>query len=147
MENINKIFENNTIYDYSLSEISIKENLVEGNIKSDLVVFYSGELKSNQKEFMMKMLGAVKYNIENTLIISDKSKIIFSQIVKKGKANKIMFFGTTRKAVGLNLNLKRYKIFNIQGIDCLFIDDLDTIQNDTKRKSYLWNLMKTMFNV
>ena len=152
MKNINNIYKNNTIYNYDLSELSLIENKIEGNLKADLVVFYSTDdnndlLAIDQRNFLYKMLGAVKHNLENTLIISDKSKISFKQLIKEGNFKKIMLFGTTRKTVGLNLNLKRYKIFKIQNVEILFIDDLETIKGDNKRKSFLWSLMKTMFSI
>lgn len=151
MENINKIFTQHTIYKYNLETISLKENVIEGDLKAELVVFYatgdSAQLEPNERAFLIKMLGAVKHNLDNTLLISDKSNISFNQIAQAGFAKKIMFFGSTRKSVGLNLNLKRYKIFNIQNIDCLFIDTLPKVEEDVKRKSALWTLMKTMFGL
>lgn len=151
MENINKIFEENVIYNICKSEIIQKKNCIEGNIEAELIVFYNsaeGEfLNEKQKEFLMKMLGAVKHNLENTLIVSDKEKISFEQFVKKGTVKKMMFFGSAPKGVGLNLNIKRYKIYNFQEIELLFIDQIHLIQEDSKRKSALWNLMKTLFNI
>lgn len=151
MENINKIFTQHTIYNYDLEKIALKEGAVEGNLEAELVVFYTtgenAKLTAGERSFLMKMLGAVKHTADNSLLISDKNHISFKQIVQAGYAKKIMFFGSTRKSVNLNLNLKRYKIFNIQNIDCLFIDALPRIEEDVKRKSALWNLMKTMFNV
>lgn len=151
VENINKIFTQHTIYNYDLEKIGLKDGVVEGNLEADLVVFYTtGEqdkLSSGERDFLMKMLGAVKHGEQNTLIISDKTHISFKQIVQAGYAKKIMFFGSTRKSVSLNLNLKRYKIFNIQGVDCLFVDNIPKIEEDKKRKGALWTLMKTMFNV
>jgi hypothetical protein len=151
VENINKIFTQNTIYNYNLDEIELKELSIEGNLEANLVVIYTSgelsELATEDRDFLMKMLGAVKYTIENTLLISDKNLISFKQIAHKGFAKKIIFFGSTRKSVNLNLNLKRYKIFNIQNIDCLFVDTIPKIQENQKRKGALWTLMKTMFNI
>lgn len=151
MENINKIFTQHTIYNYDLDKIELKEGSIEGDLEADLVVFYStGEestLSESDNAFLMKMLGAVKHNLDNTLLISDKNHISFKQIVQAGFAKNIMFFGSTRKTVNLNLNLKRYKIFNIQNINCLFVDAISKIQEDQKRKGALWTLMKTMFNI
>lgn len=151
MENINKIFEQNNLYNYQSDDIVLKEDSIEGNLEANLVVFYSaGELSAlaiDQKEFLMKMLGAVKHNMENTLLISDKTHIPFKNIVQGGFAKKIMFFGSTRKTVSLNLDLKRYKIFNIQDIDCLFVDTIPIIQENQKKKSALWSLMKIMFSI
>lgn len=151
MENINKIFSQHTLYNYGLQKISLKKDAIEGNLEATLVVFYtSGELSNlapDQREFLMKMLGAVKHNMENTLLISDKNHISFKQIVQAGFANKVIFFGSTRKSVNLNLNLKRYKLFNIQNIDCLFVDTIPKIQEDKKRKGALWTLMKVMFDI
>lgn len=151
MENINKIFEKNKIYTFVNKDLTLQENNIEGNLEGDLVVFYSTEgeeiLSEANKAFLSKMLGAVKHNYENTLFIADSSKINFNQIIQNNFAKKIMFFGSTRNDVGMNLNLKRYKIFKIQNIDCLFIDKISLIQEDQKRKSALWSLMKVMFSI
>ncbi len=150
VKNINKIFEKNVIYDYALSEIKLEDNVIEGDIEAKMVVFYNteeSELPEGQKAFLMKMLGAVKHNLQNTLLISDKANISFKQIVKAGFANKIMLFGSSRKMISLNLLLKRYKIFKIHNIDILFIDKLETIQEDQKRKGALWSLMKNLFKI
>lgn len=151
MENINNIFDSNTLYKFNLSKIIKQENLIEGNLEAELVVFYipddEKKLDPSKKEFMFKMLGAVKHNLENTLLISSESNVSFKQVVKMGFAKKIMFFGNTRNNVKLNLNIKRYKIFSIQNIECLFIDHLGLLIEDKKRKSALWTLMKVMFNI
>ncbi len=151
MKDINKIFEKNKIYSYPNTELLLQENAIEGNLDAELVVYYSTEgeevLSETNRSFLYKMLGAVKHNKENTLFIADHCNINFKQIIQKGTAKRIMFFGSTRNDVGMNLNLKRYKIFNIQNIDCLFIDKISLIQEDQKRKSALWSLMKVMFSI
>lgn len=147
---MDKIFKSNTIYNYNTSIIALKENIIEGNIESDLVIFYSTDtdiLEKEQKKFLFKMLSAVKHNASNTLVINDTSNISFRQIVKLKTIKKIMFFGTLRKTVGLNLNIKRYVIYNMQNVDFIFIDALSTIKNDNKRKAALWARMKTMFAI
>lgn len=151
MKQINSIYQKSSIYDSMFSKLEILENKIEGDLDAKFIVFYDNKdldvLEVDQKQFLVKMIGAVKHNFENTLIINSATGIKFKQIVEKATANKIIFFGSTRASVGLNLNLKRYKIFTIKNIDCLFVDSLEILKDDKQRKGALWTLMKTMFEI
>jgi len=151
MKNINAIYKENRVYSLQKADLKITENLVEGNLNADLVIVYHAEgenvLTEDLKQFLMKLLGAVKHNLENTLIINDLSGIKFKQILNKTQAKKLIVFGSTRNHLGLNLNLKRYKTITIQDCECIFVDKLSILKDDNQRKGALWSLMKTMFNI
>lgn len=151
MKNINAIYKENRVYSLQKSDLKIAENLVEGNLTADLIIVYHAEgekiLVEELKDFLMKLLGAAKHTLDNTLIINDLSGIKFKQILSTTQASKLIVFGSTRNHLGLNLNLKRYKTINIQGCECIFVDKLSMLQDDVKRKGALWSLMKTMFNI
>ncbi|MGB0885925.1 MAG: hypothetical protein ACPGR5_05830 [Chitinophagales bacterium] len=148
---MNTLYQNSKIYNASFNTLELKPNLVEGNLDACLVVFINSLneafLNENDKAFLMKMLGAVKHDISNTLIINDKSEIKFKQLTAAGKATKMICFGSTRNTIGLNLQLKRYKNYSLQGIECLFVDAIENLKDDKKRKGALWTLMKQMFNI
>jgi len=151
MKNINAIYKENRVYSLQKADLKITENLVEGNLNADLVIVYHAEgenvLTEDLKQFLIKLLGAVKHNLENTLIINDLSGIKFKQILNKTQAKKLIVFGSTRNHLGLNLNLKRYKTIVIQDCECIFVDKLSILKDDNQRKGALWSLMKTMFNI
>lgn len=151
MKNIESIFNKNKVYRYDTQALEIAENKVEGNLASELVVFYSvatGDVLPEEiKAFLMKLLGAAKHDTSNTLIINDKVGIKYKHLISNTTTKKVLVFGTTRKILGLNLNIKRYKIYTIQGVECLFVDRLDILKDDIKRKGAMWSLMKTMFKI
>lgn len=151
MKNINAIFRENKIYSFNDSPLKLTENLVEGNLKSELVIVFNAEsediLNPELEIFLMKLLSAVKHNKENTLLINDKSGIKFKEILTNSETKKLIVFGSTRDSLGLNLNLKRYRIYELQGVDCVFADKLSILKDDSQRKGALWSLMKTMFNI
>lgn len=151
MKNINAIYKENRVYSLQKAELKITENLVEGNLNAGLIIVYHAEgenvLAEELKQFLMKLVGAAKHNLENTLIINDLSGIKFKQIVSKPQAKKLIVFGSTRNNLGLNLNLKRYRTIDIQGCECIFADKLSILKDDNQRKGALWSLMKTMFNI
>lgn len=151
MKNIQTIFNENKVYDYDTQAVALKENLIEGSLDAELVVYYTvangDALPEELRAFLMKLLGAAKHDLTNTLIINDRAGIKFNQLVKGKKAKKLFVFGTTRKVLGINLNIKRYKMYALQGIESIFVDRLDILEKDTKRKGAMWSLMKTMFNI
>lgn len=151
MKNINAIFKENKVYRFNDSILKLTENLVEGNLKADLVIVFNTEsekrLNSELEVFLMKLLSAVKHNKENTLLINDESGIKFKEVLANSEAKKLIVFGTTRDSLGLNLNLKRYKIYDLQGVECVFADKISILKDDNQRKARLWNLMKKMFNI
>lgn len=151
MEKIENIFSGHKIYSISNQWLNNTNQWIEGNLDADLVICYISlnqkPLAEEVKTFLLKMLGAVKHDLSNTLLIHSNAEISFQQIAKKGKATKIISFGNSRKQLGLNLNLKRYQLFQIQNIDCLFIDHLALLMTDQKRKARLWSLMKQMFAI
>lgn len=151
VKNIQAIFSENSVYRYDTQELVLKENSIEGNLESELVVFYhvsEGEILAEDiKAFLMKLLSAAQKDYSNTLIINDKVGFKFKHLISNTTTKRVLVFGTTRKKLGLNLNVKRYKIYNIQGIECLFVDKLEVLKDDAKRKGALWSLMKTMFNL
>lgn len=151
MEKIENIFSGHKIYSISNQLLDNTNQWIEGNLDADLVICYISldqkPLAEEVKAFLLKMLSAVKHDLSNTLLIHSNAEISFQQIAKKGKATKIISFGNSRKQLGLNLNLKRYQLFQVQNIDCLFIDHLALLMTDQKRKARLWSLMKQMFAI
>ena len=149
MKNIHTIFNNNKIYHYLPTEVKLIEGLVEGMLDAKTVVFYSvknnEKLSAEDKSFLLKLLGAVQHNLDNSLLINNTSKIQFNKVKALGNVERIIFFGSTRKDLAINLDIKRYKRYQINNVDCLFVDRLDVLKDDKKRKSVLWGLMKEMF--
>lgn len=151
MKNTESIFNENKLYNYNNKALKLSENRIEGSLDASLAVYYStgdeSDLTEELKAFLTKLLGAAKHNLSNTLIINDAEAVKFNQLTKINTVKKVFVFGTTRNVLGINLNIKRYKIYNIQSVECLFVDRLDVLQADPKRKAAMWSLMKTMFNI
>lgn len=151
MENISSIFKDNTLYALQNTSLNQESDKVKGNLEATLAVVYQKQsdaiLDENNKAFLLKMLSAVNFNTTNALIVNDNNAVKFNQLKTLPNINKILFFGSTRQQIGISLNIKRYKIYSIQAINCLFIDDLSVLKDDQQRKGALWSLMKTMFDI
>lgn len=151
MKNINAIYKQNRVYSLQKSNLELADNLIEGNLDADLIVIYNSEneekLAPELRDFLMKLIGAAKHSLDNTLIVNDLSSLKFEQVSSKTKATKLIVFGSTRNHLGLNLNLKRYKTYNLNGCESIFADKLSVLKDDNKRKTAIWSLMKTMFNI
>lgn len=151
MENISSIFKDNTLYALQNTSLNQESDKVEGNLDATLAVVYQKQsdaiIDEKNKAFLLKMLSAVNFNTTNTLIVNDNNAVKFNQLKTLPNINKILFFGSTRQQIGISLNIKRYKIYTIQAINCLFIDDLSVLKDDQQRKGALWSLMKTMFDI
>lgn len=117
-----------------------------GEGERSLCIFFREE---NQLEssisFLTKILSALKINLEKDTfyhnLIKKESLSIFQL---EGKPKHLFLFGITPQEVGLNIEQNDYKSIQINGINVLSADSLETIKNSENLKRTLWGCLKEM---
>ena len=126
----------------------IKDEFKGNNRQKTLIVLGTKSQTEGNQAFLQKIIAAVKFNlIEDTLIYSfnQEKPIPFAAICQNYDIEKVIFFDTNLKDLGLHIQLSRYQVINWNNIQLLNVDSLSKIEQDKKLKGGLWNALKAMF--
>lgn len=132
----------------------ILEKCRGSNQKKLLVVFNKLDENPERLEFLTKILGAAKFDIENDiLLLKLTEKEAFSFITLRTKAadrfgdiDNMLVFGFLPSHFGLNLEVQKYQPFHFYKCGFLFADALSVLEKDKSLKGALWQGMKSLFN-
>ena len=144
----------NQFLDYSV--IALKEvdevikNCIGSNQKKLLVVYNSNKTEDQSIEFLKKILGAAKFDIQDDiLLLGTTSKQGFSFISMRTKVafDNILVFGFPPAYLGLNLDIIPYQPTHFNDCGFLFADDLSLLELNKQLKGALWIGMKELFKI
>jgi len=128
----------------------VRKECSGSNQKKLLVVYNSNETKAESIEFLKKILGAAKFDLnDDILLLGTTSKKGFSCIALKAKVafDNLLVFGFPPSYVGLNLDLTTYQPIHFNDCGFLFADDLSMLESNQQLKGALWIGMKEMFKL
>jgi len=144
----------NQFLDYSviaLQEIDeVIKNCKGSNQKKLLVVYNSNKTKAESMEFLKKILGAAKFDIQDDILLlgtTSKQGFSFISIQTKVPFDNLLVFGFPPSYLGLNLDLKTYQPIHFNNCGFLFADDLSILESDKQLKGALWLGMKELFKI
>jgi len=126
------------------------QQCIGSNQKHLLVVYKEDEQQAANKDFLAKILGAAKFDIERDILllkITNQSNYSFTEISNKKMVKYALFFGVTPGKFGLNFNFQLYQHFTHQDIRFMVVDDLAEIAKNKQLKAALWNSLKEMFDI
>ncbi len=147
----NKIL-NSPILEFTLTAVPNENNseinISGSNQKKFLIVCEMEEDHTANINLLEKILGAVKYNLNDdcqVICLKQNQSLSFSKIDKKEGFKNVLIFGPIARKLGLNFEFKWYD--PIEHNDCrfLFADHLSVIQSDKAHKGALWGALKEMF--
>ncbi|MEM6316710.1 MAG: hypothetical protein AAF960_03515 [Bacteroidota bacterium] len=98
--------------------------------------------------FLTKVLGAVKLDLENDVLVLQKTpdnNFSFSSVAKAKGITKALFFGVSPKDVGFQAALKKYTLTTLGDFTILFADSLAEISNQQALKKQLWVALQQLF--
>lgn len=125
-----------------------EEILYEGGFeKGILIVFQGNQLADTHKELLFKILQAVNCTLKDIALVSAPAleKTDKGAVSALGP-NKIIVFGKTAHPI-MEHKKAAYEINQEDGIEYLFIDDLQEISQDVGLKKSLWNQLQILFGI
>ncbi len=122
--------------------------IYENNSKNTLIIIKNAN--TTNLEFLSKILTAIKFDIENDIIlleVPDNHQINFAEL-KKGITTNIetvVLFGINPKQLDLQFKLPNYYKLSVNQINYLGAEDLSTIANNNSKKKELWAALQILF--
>jgi len=144
----------NTFLDYKIfvspEAADFAESCSGNNAKHVLLVLHTQEQNERLQELLKKIMAAVQVDLINDallLSVEPNHPYSFAQLARNHTIEKVLLFGTPLQQLGLHFELPPYWLTEVQGRQFLFVDDLDTISQDKKRKAALWKCLQELFEV
>jgi tRNA uridine 5-carbamoylmethylation protein Kti12 len=115
--------------------------------KEALVFCRKKDLNQENHELLIKILGAVNHNLENTNIVAleDSSILDISALMQIIKPKSLLSFEINLNTNGLNLDQKLYKVMHLLDTSIIISESLSTLQQNKESKLKLWNALKEHF--
>lgn len=115
--------------------------------KSRRVQVITSELRSEDRAFLNKILGAVDLTEKDFTLIEFTSGARFRLTDHLSMKDKILiFFDITPDAAGLSLQAQPFQVVKGYSFSCLFCSDIREIANSQQTKRQLWEALKTLFS-
>ncbi len=143
---------NHYLYDFDVykspsTEIP-SELLLGDNEKKLLVVIKKEDFSAENRNFLSKILAAVKYELEKDAVIfslPDGVSFSIADLVKESKMNDVILFGVNPKEVGFSFETIVYVPHCINKVNILIAHGLEQIKVKTDLKKALWAALQQMF--
>jgi len=145
--NLKHYFYDFEIYQSPSSDIPT-EILTGGNQKKLLVVVEVDDFTDENKAFLAKILGAVKYDMSNDaslLVLQNGQPLAVNSLLHTDKYTNALIFGIKPKDIGLSIETFLYAPFSISGKKLLIGHSLEKIKSSTDLKKNLWTALQAIF--
>ncbi len=143
--------------DFSVVHLKEPKEILQkckGSNQKKLLVVYNEKDESPERiEFLKKILGAAKFDIdEDILLLKLTQKEPFSFVALRanvanhlGGIDSLLVFGFEPTHFGLNLDVQKYQPFRFYDCGFLFADGLSVLENEKQLKGALWQGMQELF--
>lgn len=145
-----------TFMDFSIILVKEPKEILEkckgSNQKKLLVVYNEKDENPERKEFLKKILGAAKFDIdEDIFLLKLTNKEPFSFIalrtIAANNIDNLLVFGFKPTHFGLNIEMQKYQPTHFYDCGFLFADTLSDLENKKELKGALWQSMKELFSI
>ncbi|MCH7408374.1 hypothetical protein MM239_03115 [Belliella sp. DSM 111904] len=122
--------------------------IFEGNYEKAIMIIYQGShLEPELREFLFKILGAVGCSLKDiALAASESVEEVSPESIDALNPNKILVFGKLNHTIS-KLKQNTYEIFNVDGVEYLFADDLKDVNSNVNMKKSLWTALQVLFGI
>ena len=106
------------------------------------------ESEAEQVPFLAKILAAIQLDMEKDVIVfpsTNTQTFSLSDISESHSLKKAIIFGFPPQHIGLQVQFQKYQLYTIKGIQYLFVDSLQEIENTKAKKSLLWGALQQLF--
>ncbi len=120
----------------------------EGNFEKGVLIAYAEpQLPADLHSLLFKILAAVGCSIKDIALINGPAiaDVNTADIINMNPS-KVIIFGKIKSGL-MGLKKKPYEIQNEDGIEFLFSDELQQIEDDKSLKRLLWNELQVLFDI
>lgn len=113
-----------------------------------VVLMKTTESSEKDQALLIKMLGAVKRSMEETMIITIADEDLghgISGVFDSSQIKQILVFGISPIDIGLNISVRLYHLLNIGDKRIIFSHGLPTITQKPEYKKPLWEALQQAF--
>ncbi len=117
---------------------------INSNGKKEVLVLVEGgpeQIKAEEKEQLLKILGACKLKEEDVLM----QGIYDAQVRKAAGVTKVIVFGEVHFSG--NMQLPKVRLVNVDGLSVIKTEALSKISKSDAAKKALWLELKKMFGI
>lgn len=156
------MFQNNGMQEYSLdnktenlNEFQEREEIeesisleFEGGFEKGVLLVYEGQTLSQElSDLLFKILNAVGCSLKDIALLSnDQLGSTGLEVIQSLGPEKVIVFGNLKHEL-MGYKRKNYEIQMLEGVEYLFADDLDAINENKNLKISLWTQLQTLFNI
>jgi hypothetical protein len=135
-----------------MASATVSFNVLGDNLKKILILVSDSEalyLPDEQLNFLMGILTACKLTMQDVAILNiEKNKdIVYTNLTKILKSEKIILFGVETSRISLPLQFSTYQIQSYKNQIYLSASLLTVLQNDKAEKMKLWLCLKQLFSI
>ncbi len=140
----------------SVDELLINSPITDNCENLILVKTDNGVLAKDDHLLLSKIMKAVGLSlIEDSTQVQlltfakEDSMLKFEQLLqlKPHPPKRLICFGLSKKDLGLNINIARYRPTKFQQISILMSDPVQKLQEEAELKRHLWGALKSMFSI
>lgn len=119
----------------------------EGACKNHLLVIVKeSDLVDESRKTLGQMLNAIKYNLEDSCLLSIKEGQVFSinAYIKKHAITKVLCFGIAPNSIGLQIAAGAYRLIEMEEFKLVFSHSIADLNADKQKKIKLWNVIQSI---
>lgn len=142
--------------DNSITDVNIQEGAeektmpleFEGGFEKGVLIVHEGQALSPLiSDLLFKILNAVGCSLKDIALFSNSQIEAFDlETIQSLGPEKVIVFGNLKHEL-IGYKRKNYEIQMIDGIEYLFVDELNAIHEDKNLKVSLWTQLQVLFNI
>jgi hypothetical protein len=136
------------LYQVPDSGLDCKETHFGNFSRGSLILAPAADYHEPESIFLNKILEAVHTNLERDclLVLPPASPWAVLPILKTRKPERVLVFGLSPSAMGLQAEIPKYAPTFFYGTSWLFSDSLQMVAGSAALKSNLWKALQTLFS-
>ena len=135
----------------TISPINANLNPINLSNNNGTIIIYSaensGDIDPQGLESINKLLGAVKLNPEETVLIKydPKQPVNFNTLSRNLTISKLICFGIKAENIGLHIEYRNHIYLKFNNIDIIICDNIEGMEKP--KRALLWSQLKLMYNI
>lgn len=117
--------------------------------KNWLVVYTASHFDQSPLPLLANILGAIQVQLESdayTLALPDSETFSLAQLIQEFDIKRILVFGCSPQQLCLKINHIQHTRLPFLGVELLFSQTLEQVDQSKEVKAALWNSLKLMVN-
>lgn len=141
----------NSVHQMDIQEATEEESIpleFDGGFEKGVLIAHEGQALSPQlSDLLFKILNAVGCSLKDiALFSSPQIEAVDMETIQSLGPDKVIVFGNLKHEL-MGYKRKNYEIQMLEGVEYLFADELDAIQENKNLKVSLWTQLQALFNI